>query len=830
MAIGVGPGAGFVGPAGALVGPSEVTSGPSERIKISESLALTLNPEETSATENVKVSDTVSASIVLGLSTIQTENAKVVDSVSVSLGQLVTASEVVKLADSVSAKLDSLAVVLTESIRVRETHDIEIPNFVMELLSYAFVDLDDAVRKEGRSTNFGDIHVGMSDGQGNLTAGSASVTISDLNDRPIATRLGTAGQGYFDGDQIEIFAISDKGRRTAATPNRLARVVLDEDSYEDNAQAKFKGTDPFFANNTSLFSPDGKFPYVFYPRYYGNAPEDVFSQYIPIIIGEVSDAGAKDPLTGRETPRGKCPARYMGMDGLPTGPGGSAELWGRFNACLFAIYQITGLYGSDLGGGLYGSASATSDGASPSVITILTSPDLSAVPTDSTVTLTLFTAKGRTSSKITAISGNQVTVDNTVDAIDATNIDWIIGEATPDRTAIDISARNGVDVMVPGYANYVRSTPYEDLLFEGEVTRVTDFWVRGPLLAEHLSGTVTITFNAIGIEDKGDGSGLPITDYFMAEYWWWVNCAIVHTRAPGGFGFEGLWPQTDGDIAAIGAAWSDGTYKVNGQSFVDAQAWSRTIVTNGYKISAYFGGSNASGMRDVAQMFNDNAGGPIVRTYITEHGQIAKWFLDIYASTTSWQYVNSAERVFGKTRRWNAKPEIENVTQGICDWDPDEEKFRRGITEIKSSTGLLHAKNIRKASKLIECKLIADQDQLSAMLTARNSYTKDGPTYVSITGGDAGMWDYKIGAGILYTDSVLALVNEPLIIIDKIFKLSTMTVDLLCIDVGSGPVVNGSNSGVSVLVPVGQRFNVTDDVVTAPVVTDTVTIAPRVRI
>lgn len=697
-----------------------------------------------------------------------------------------------------------------------------------EVLRYAFVDLDDTNRVEGRATNFGDIHIGMSDSQGVMTAGKASLTISDLADRPIATRQGTAGQGYFDGDQIEIFALSDKGRRTAAVPNRLARVLLDEDSYEGSAEAKFSGTDPFFANNISLFSPDTKFPYVLYPRYYVNAPEDVFSLTMPVILGEVSDADAKDPVTGRVTPRGKCPARYVGMDGLPTGPGGSTEMWGRFNASLFAIYRITGLFGSDLGGGLYGSAGATSDGASPSVITLETSPDLTGVAVDSTVTLTLFTGKGRTVSKITAISGNQVTIDATVEAADASHVDWIIGENTPDRAEIDIYARNGVDVMIPGYPNYVRSTPYEDILFEGETTRVTDFWIRGPLLEEHLSGTVSITFNAIGIEDRGDGTGLPITDYFIAEYWWWVNCAVVHTRTPGGTGFEGLWPQTDGDIAAIGAAWADGVYKVNGQSFVDAQEWSQTITPSGFKVSAYFGAGVA--MRDVGQAWNDNAGGPIVRTYVNEHGQICKWFLDIYADPSDWPSVSSAERIFGKSRRWNAKNEIENITQGQCDWDPDEEKFRRSIVTIKSDSGVLHSKGVRKASKLIEGKLVADLDQWNAMLLSRNNFTKDGPNYVNILGGDAGMWDYKLGSGIRYTDEALALVDEPLFIIDKVFKLSTMQVDLLCIDVGSGPVVNDSNSGISVLVPLGQQFLVTDDVSLAPVVSDSSTVAPIVGV
>lgn len=804
----VGPSGGLVGPSGGLVGPLAITYGD-----------VTIGGPSVDATGIVSVDTT--GDVTIGGPSVSAQSG--ID----STGDVTIGGPSVDASASISTDATG-DVTIGGPSTTGSALPVPIPTYTMELLKYAFVDLDDAVRGEGRATNFGDIHVGMSDGQGTMTAGSASLTINDLNDRPIATRLGTAGQGYFDGDQIEIFALSDKGRRLTLTPNRLARVLLNEDSYEDTAEVKFKGTDPFFAGNTSVFSPDSKFPYVQYPRYYLNAPEDIFNKYIPVIIGEVSDAGAKDPLTGRVTPKGKCPAYYVGMDGLPTGPGGSAEQWGRFNACMFAIYQISGLFGSDLGGNLYGSTSASSNGASPSVITLSTSPNLTSVARDGSVTMTIFTAKGRVASKITAISGNTVTIDNTIDAVDASNVDWIIGETTPDRVAIDIAARNGVDVMIPGYDNYVRATPYEDLFFEGETIRVTDFWIRGPLLAEHLSGTVTITFNAIGVEEKGDGSGLPITDYFMAEYWWWINCAIAHTRAPGGTGFEGLYPQTDGDIAAIGGAWSDGVYKVNGQTFVDAQEWSTTIVSGGFKINAYFGGDSATGMRDVGQLFNNNAGGPIVRTGINEHGQIFKWFLDIYADTTDWQVVHADERIFGKTKRWNAKSEIENVTTGVCDWDPEEQKYRRGVVKITSDSGILHAKNVRKPSPQIDGRLVADLDQFTAMLTARNNFTKDGPNYVSINGGDAGLWDYKIGSGILYTDQALALVDEPLVIIDKVFRLSTMQVDIICIDVGSGPVVNGSNSGVSVIVPPGQRFLVTDDVGLAPVVSDDAAVAPRV--
>jgi hypothetical protein len=676
-----------------------------------------------------------------------------------------------------------------------------------ETLRYALAELDDTTRKEGRATSFGDVHVGLSDPQGNLQAGSASLEISDLPNRPIATHLGTAGQKYFYGDQIEIFCRSQAGRIANTTPTLLARVLLDDDSYEDGAVARFSGTDPFFANNTSLFGTDQTFPYVLYPRAYEFAPEDIFTRMMPVILGEVTDAGAIDPATGLPNPRGKCPLTFVGMDGLPTGPGGSGEEWGRFNVCLWAIYKITGLFGSDLGGGLYGIGTATSDGGTPSTIALDGLPDLSSVATDGTIPITLFTTTGILKSQITAIVGSSVTIDNTIATLDATDVDWVIGERPSARTEIDLATRNGVDVMVPKWPGYVRAFDYEDLLFAGETTRVTDVWVRGPLLQAHLNGEVTLTVNAIGIEDQGDGSGLPITDYFTAEYWWWVNCAVAQTRMPGGIGFLGKWPQTDGDIAAVHGAWADGIYKVNGNSFADAQAWSTTITTGGYKVSAYLDTPQA--MRDVAQAWNDNAGGPIVRTGINEAGQIFKWFLETNADTSTQPRIARAERIFGRTRRWNAKTEIENVTQGTCDWDPDGEAWRRGTTTITNDLAIQHTKGIRFLSKHLDGRYVANLTQWTDMLTARNGFTKDGPVYVRLEGGDPGCWDLPLGSGFRYTDEILSLIDEPLVIIAKTFRLQTLQVELLCLDLGAGPIVNGIRTapafiGAARVVPVGS--------------------------
>ncbi len=655
------------------------------------------------------------------------------------------------------------------------------PSHDIETMRYAMTDLDDTLRKEGRVLAFGDIEHGLSDAAGNLIGSTIDVTISDVAGRPIGTRLADSTRKFFQRDELVVLALSDHGRKTGSTPRRLGRVLVQDAQYGTPVQAKFSGTDHFFIDGGS-FGPDRQFPSWKIPTYYVNAPPDVYSKALPVIIGEVSDEGAIDPVSNLPSSRGMCPLRFVGMDGLATGPGGTAELWGRFNLCAFAVFKIISLYASNLGGGLYGRANATSDGAAESVITLGGSPDLSSVPVPATpsdigITITLYTAKGRQASEIKAVNVGafQVTVKNQIATADATDVDWIIDEAQPDRTRIDIAARNGQDVMVPGYPNYVRPTPYEDIMGpDGEVYRVTDIWLRGPLLDDVLAGIVTPAANVVGVEDSGDGTGLPLTDFFVAKNWFDENIVVRNSKMPNGPGQ--LWPQTDGDLAT----YADGTPIVRGSSYVAAQA--RTVTAfgaSGLQVSAYFGDQMA--LRDAEQLWNDNGWG---RTGTNEHGQLLVLKLNLYDDPSTFQRVEHVSRIFGPVTMTNPQAEIENVVQGTCDWDPDFARYRNKLVERKDDDAIDHNKNMRKPSKVIDGKLTRDPLQFQFILDERLTYAKDGPTYYTFQ-GDMGLVDYRIGSGILLTSIMgpgsAGVVDLPMIVLKKHVALDQHLVTMTCL-------------------------------------------------
>lgn len=683
------------------------------------------------------------------------------------------------------------------------THTIYPAGTVQETLRYAMTDLDDTTRKEGRLQSIGDVEYSLSDAQGNMTAGTVDVHISDVDGRPIGTRLIDATKRYFQRDEIAVFALSDEGRRASARARLIGRALLQDDTYGTPVVAQFSGTDPLFCDG-GAFGPDKKFPSWSIPDCYTYAPTDVYKQPLPVILGVKSDEGAVDPVTNLSSARGLIPVRFVGMDTLATGSGGGSEPWGRFNVCQFAIYSICGLYASDLGGGLFGTGTATSDGATPSIITFSDSPDLTGVAIDGTDTIDLNTTVGRQTATIIAKTTTTVTVSATISAAIATAVDWTIGMAVPTRVKIDLSTRNGQDCMVFGYPNYARPTNYEDITdSNGETYRVTDIWIRGALLEDHLAGRVTLAVNAVGVEDVGDGSGLPITDYFTAFNWWLENCVIRNSKG-------GLYPASTSDLLK----YSDGTYMIKGSSFVDAQATADAGFGSSFQVSAYFG--DALSMRDAVQLWNDNGG---CRLGVNEDGQIFVWLIDRMADTSAWPRIDHVSRVFGPVTRTHPNSEIENVTQGQCDWDGDARRYRNPLVQFPSASGILHNKNLRKSSKLIDGKLTSNPLQFNYVLQQRLTAAQDGPFYVTFT-GDIGLLDYPVGSGIQFTSvmgpGAAGFVQEPLIILTKRFRVAERLVELTCLDVGSG----GSN----VIVPAANQFTITDT--GGPVITDTLANAP----
>lgn len=680
-------------------------------------------------------------------------------------------------------------------------------------LRYAEVELADTdSRKEGRLQSVADIVHALSDYQGNLEDSSIDIEIDDQYGRPIATALDDPTSQNFQRDEVVIFARSAEGRLTNATPRRLGRALLQNIQYGTPLVGKFTADDAFFCDG-GAFNSDKKIPtWTVPPTYYFLAPKDVYQHPFPIIIGEVSDEGARDPATGLPASRGLCPLTFLGLDGLPTGRNGTPEPWGRFNVCLFAAYKILGVYGTDCGGGIFGrslSSGATSNGVKPqSTITLAGSPNLSSVSINGDMAITLYTpTQGRQERQIIGKTSNSVTINNDIAFVDCADVDWYIATDLPQRKKINLSTRNGAagDCMVFGYPGYLKPTTYEDILSDGENYRVQELWVRGPLLDAHLAGEITLAANVIGVEDVGDGTGKPITDYFTAYNWFLENCVLKNSNQPRVETGTGHWP-----LLANLITYADGTYVIRGSSFADTQAQTAALFGGrGFQVSAYFGDPMA--VRDVIALWNLNAN---CRLGVNEHGQIFVYRFDPLVDTSAWPLIEHSTRLFGDVIRTNPQTETENVVQGTCDWDPDGQRYRNQLVSIVSPSGLAHNKNIRKlTTPPLEGKLTRDVAQWNYVLNERLAALRDGPVYVEFT-GDKGLGDLPVGSGIRLTTimgtGAVGYVARPLIILRKRTQVGKRLVTLTCLD-PAGRTTSDGIGGAGAFVPPALEYIFEDE-------------------
>lgn len=671
---------------------------------------------------------------------------------------------------------------------------------------------------DGHLKMIGDFDGGLSDNQGNMQATTIDLRINDHNGRPIGQRW----EQTFLRDEVTIEAISEEGRLSGATPVRIGTGLTYGNSYGTDLEASFTAVDRLFIEG-GLFGTDTPIPYVKYPlTFYTGAPKDLATVNIPIILGEKSDEGAVNPVTGQQSPRGLCPARFVGMDAI-TG----LSRAGRFNACLFAIYGIVGLYGSDLGGlGCYGQA-ALSNGAKPdSWITLDTPTSLSVVPTGGFANLILFTADGgRSEHRITGVNvaGNMVKVQGVIDpaVVDGT-VSWYIAriDYLPRRVKIDIASRQGVDVMIPGYAGYTRATNYEDILCVEGSYRVTDFWIQGPLLAAHLNGECTIAFNAVGVEDQGDGTGLPFTDFFEAAAWAW-NTLIIQRLFQPNVNYSGTlkWPQTGGAMPQS----SDGWTLIKKSSFERCQAITAAALGgSGLQISAWIG--NSLNARDFAQALNDNSG---AKSWTDPYGRIEYWMPDTFADTTSWPRLPHVSHVFGKPTHRKANNEMANVIKGGCDFDADGGFYRQDGMKSSDAEAVRRNGRVEKPSKHYDGFLIANTGHFQWVLDQKNRYNKYPPVYINIPNCALGIIStMKVGSGIQFTSRVgpgstsTGMVNRAAYILHHTVQFHSKTVTLVCWDVGI--------SNANVIIPEASRFIITSNTSDAPQITDDTDIAPQI--
>jgi hypothetical protein len=662
---------------------------------------------------------------------------------------------------------------------------------VPDVLRYGHIEIPEALRIEGRLAQAGHCEEASSDGQGNMKSSSGQLAIFDFPDRPIATRRSDRTRMNFNRDEIATFAISDADRRNGLTPRMLSRGLLYGDSNGSPGNATLEWVDHLHVEGGS-FSPDKTMPMFRYPLgYYTNAPADLANYFMPVIYGEVTDNGAKSPKTGELSERGKCTPRLVDPESTLFG-----EVYGEFNNNLFASYRIDGVYGSDCGGlGCWG-MTAISNGKTPnSTVTLTGRGDFSTIPSGGWAQLVLWSSNGRTEHRIIGVNvaTMSVLVQGMLDPLIINGpVDWMIEriDHAPRRVRIAVADRQGFDVMVPGYAGYSRPTPYEDFTdpTDNRKWRVTNFGIRGPLLREHMGGGPTIATNTIGIEDQGDGTGLPIVDAFTAKNHWMDNCLHQQRTTPPIN--DNLWAQTQSELPQ----WSDGITKTMESSYRACQALTvRSLGGYGLRLGMYF--DEGISLRDACQLWNDNLG---CRTVNTRHGRMKVWMVDKYADTSTWPRIDHVNRIFGAVAAPRLVDEAMNVIRCGYDWDPDAQTFRVDGSFVKSDQAIRRNKGYEKPSKHYDFKMLTLKVFAEWRMNALLGAHQDGPIRVPLADCDIGVYDYDVGTGVIVTSimgpGVDGYVDHAMYIEDRLGDLDQKTATLTLLDVGTDKKVHPPGS------------------------------------
>lgn len=389
-----------------------------------------------------------------------------------------------------------------------------------------------------------------------------------------------------------------------------------------------------------------------------------------------------------------------------------------------------------------------------------------------------------------------------------------IAENKHDRTKLDLSHRIGSDLFVPGYDGWPYPSPYVQFLNDqGELFCLTGIFVRGPLLDDHINGTVNITANAIGAETVGDGSGLPIMRVADIEQFLYENHFINLSRG-------GLWAT-----ATNYPTFSDGTPILKTSTFRAFQQFTKDALGGEGLIGCYYSDTEQQATTDVVVDFMRNTES---RTGVNGDGQFVKFWIDESLDPADWPILEHELDVYGEIIRTSGE-ERENVVQGCGDWDPDKGVATIPTITIEDAVAIMRNRKIgskgRKLGELITNKLLRSVRELTWVLTRRLARLKYGMVLVEVT-GPIDWLDYDVGQGVRFNSPEGpgdGYVDHPMIILRRSFDMATRAVTLTLWDVRT---VLLNPDGVTTGDGASLEMLATDDATSSPYATDDDTTAP----
>ena len=306
-------------------------------------------------------------------------------------------------------------------------------------------------------------------------------------------------------------------------------------------------------------------------------------------------------------------------------------------------------------------------------------------------------------------------------------------ELEPDRVRIDLDVLGGSEFLAPGFPGWPFPTNYVEYVDDdGTVYWLTVIFAKGPISDDHKNGRVTMAANIIGVEDVGDGTGLPLIDEEDCKQHWVENALI-------GRWTSGLWADE-----LEFPMWEDGTAKVRSSSFAARKLYQQnSFGGRGLTIGWYVGTAQSISEHVREWNLNESLIG------INGHGQVISFGVDEFEDTSGWNRVNQdTDWLSGVTRVSGIGRE--NVVKGRCDWDPDTDRFRGKEQSLVSESGIAKFKNHQKVGTIIESKILNVEAQLRWVLQNRRRRLDEGMAMQELT-GPLGLMDHDVGEGHLLT-------------------------------------------------------------------------------
>ncbi len=654
---------------------------------------------------------------------------------------------------------------------------LDYPSDVKTTYRRAFEELaDDGDYEGGRKQSgvllIGEIEHGLGNEQGGFEAGTATLQLSDIRDRLFRD---LSADQEIDGDEYRVKLASDQARAAHIAPRILQRGIVQQAALESLLQSRITGVDWLFSD-FGPFGPGRQDPNWTFGDLGDAAPSmtnDTKAQAIPLLYGEKSDENATSPTggSGGDFAKGLLPGYFLGrfdLTGLVTTPPDSTgstleQVVAELQASVDAHTTVAD-WSSIIG--VADAMILESMGTVPNSYTglagVIGYGDLNVLLSMGTTAPPAATDWGFIATGLgpwfqyTGVYGSDLGCGDALQ--------------THDRVKLDPTTR--ADLLVPGI-NWPYANPYLELTNPdtGRTFWLTGVFVTGPLLDDHLNGVVTLAFNAIGIEDVGDGTGLPIMriedakQHRLENHW-------INQWSSGPYATDLVYPQFE-----------DGTAMVRSSSFTARQQFFIDQLGDAGILVSEYADTQQSNL-DVVRQWNTDTESKIG---VNQHGQILDFGFDEFVDTSDWPRLNHVTDIFGPMVRTSGI-ERENVVSGSCDWDPDFDKTRAGPFIYSSTTGIAKYKGRIRQGEPIIAKMLDNTEHFQWVLQRRLERLQVGLTMIDVPVPIDPWLNYDVGTGVLLNSEdgpgPDGYVDQPCLIMRRRISVQSRLMTLTLWDVG----------------------------------------------